>query len=67
MENNWQYAELVYLIEGDEVEENLGRMRASSAFKNNLSGNYHRSTNSTGSVGSAVGSSKEEEEKKEEE
>jgi hypothetical protein len=55
------------LIEGDEVEENLGRMRASSAFKNNLSGNYHRSTNSTGSVGSAVGSSKEEEEKKEEE
>ena len=65
MENNWQYAELVYLIEGDEVEENLSRMRASSTFKNNLSGTYHMNTGISVVLGSI--SSKKEDDKKVEE
>ena len=53
LENNWQYAELVYLIEGDEVEEKLSRMEVRSVAR-------------WGSVDNSSSSSSKKEEQKEE-
>ena len=48
------------------MEENLSRMRASSTFKNNLSGTYHMNTGSSVVLGGSMSSKKEDDKKVEE-